>query len=181
MIEPVEAPKVALVVPADVDLAIRLVEFTDSGQQRQFEDLIGCREGYLDRSPRLYTAAGEMRMWVDEVGLLVKHIEHNDRAIAVCRAIGYQVPDVGGTAIFTGGDSEDGEVTLGLPEPLILEFIHAFGGETLPLMLGGEQVGEAIAVEVYCDPSAPLAAIAEAIEAFEAAEARAAAERDDGA
>jgi hypothetical protein len=71
----------------------------------------------VDSSPDLETPYGRMRMWVADDGLLQAEIDHNDRAIAICRAVGYNVPDVGGIAVFTGGTGRMGE-TLGLPDQL---------------------------------------------------------------
>jgi hypothetical protein len=78
----------------------------------------------IDSSPDLTTPYGVMRMWVADDGLLQSEIKHNDRAIAICRAVGYDVPDVGGTAVFTGGTDDDGD-TLGIPDRLCVELIAA--------------------------------------------------------
>lgn len=71
----------------------------------------------IDSSPDLHTPHGRTRMWVADNGLLQPEIEHNDRAIALCRGVGYNVPDVGGVAIFTGGTDPNGD-TLGIPDQL---------------------------------------------------------------
>jgi hypothetical protein len=48
-------------------------------------------------------------LWLDDVGLLKRPIEHNDRAIALCRVVGYVVADLAGTAVITGGATGAGD------------------------------------------------------------------------
>jgi hypothetical protein len=72
----------------------------------------------------IHTPDGDLTMWVSDNGLLVDPIDHNDRAIGICRGCGYDVPDVGGIAVFTGGADEEGD-TLGIPEHLRLRIIGA--------------------------------------------------------
>ena len=61
---------------------------------------IGCDT--VDSSPDLATPDGPVRMWVDDEGLLRQPVAHNDRATAICRALGYDVPDVAGTVARVG-------------------------------------------------------------------------------
>lgn len=118
--------KRALVVPTDPAKPLRIIEFTEADLNDQLHREIGVEPGYLGYSPRLETPVGTMRMWVDDEGLMRSNVVHNDRAIAACRGVGYNVDDVAGVAVFTGGDDGGGN-TLGLSEALIDEFAHAFG------------------------------------------------------
>lgn len=101
-----------LVVPAEWNAEVRVAYFADVVLLKLLYQEIGT--DCVDKSPDLWTPIGTMCMWVADDGLLRPKIEHNDRAIALCRAVGYNVPDVGGVAVFTGGADEAGR-TLGLP------------------------------------------------------------------
>ena len=72
----------------------------------------------VDKSPLLATPYGEMIFWVDDEGLLASPIAHNDRAIALARAVGWNTPDLAGVVVITGGYTEEGE-TLGVPSQLL--------------------------------------------------------------
>ena len=108
---------VALVLPAgelpgDLDPP-RTVTWSESSLLDVLYREIGCDA--VDSSPDLWTPDGAVRMWVDDEGLLRRPIVHNDRAIAICRALGYDTPDVAGVAVFTGGTDEAGG-TLPVPD-----------------------------------------------------------------
>lgn len=77
---------------------------------------IGC--DCVDSSPDLWTPDGAVRMWGDDEGLLRRPVAHNDRALAICRALGYDTPDVGGTVVFTGGTDAEGD-TLTVPDGFV--------------------------------------------------------------
>jgi hypothetical protein len=98
----------ALVVPVDVLEPVRVVEY--SGPQDLLDLLyrqIGC--DHEDPTPELPSRYGSFVLWLDDVGLLKRPIEHNDRAIASCRAVGYDVADLAGTAVITGGATGAGD------------------------------------------------------------------------
>lgn len=61
-------------------------------------------------SRTIRTEAGDLIMWVSDDGLLQDEVQHNDRAIVLCRQLGYNVPDVAGTAVFTGGANAQGYI-----------------------------------------------------------------------
>lgn len=107
----------AIVVPAPLDQPVRLVEWE---KDFQLLGILQRETGYewIDGSPQIHTPSGTVCMWVGDDSLLQDSVDHNDRAIGLCRACGYNVPDVGGTAVFTGGADEDGE-TLSIPAELI--------------------------------------------------------------
>jgi hypothetical protein len=97
----------ALVIPVDVLVPVRVVEYS---RPRDLLDLlyreIGC--DYVDATPELPSRHGSFVLWLDDVGLLKQPVEHNDRAIALCRAVGYAVADLAGTAVVTGGAEGSG-------------------------------------------------------------------------
>lgn len=128
--------KRAIVIPTDPAKPLRIIEFTEADLNDQLHREIGVEPGYLGYSPRLETPLGGMRMWVDDEGLMRSNVVHNDRAIAACRGVGYNVDDVAGVAVFTGGDDGGGN-TLGLSEALIDEFAHAFGEPERAVTGGG--------------------------------------------
>jgi len=84
----------------------RVVEWTVESQ------LLGVlyREIGVDcvDSARVPTPAGVLSMWVDDNGLLTDQPVFNDRAIAMCRAFGYNVAALAGTVVFAGGPTSDG-------------------------------------------------------------------------
>jgi len=100
----------AVLIPADPDRDIEVVLYRKPEQLLDvLYEMIGC--DCVDKTPRLTTQSGdEFRVWVDDVGLRPAEgeIEHNDRAIALCRSVGYEIPDVGGNAVVTGGDDVEG-------------------------------------------------------------------------
>jgi hypothetical protein len=54
---------------------------------------------------------GGLRLWGQDRALLVADPDYNDRAIAICRHFGYQVPALAGPIVFLGavdGDEEAG-------------------------------------------------------------------------
>lgn len=54
---------------------------------------------------------GYVRLWCQDDGLLAAEPDYNDRAIAVCRALGYLVPALAGPVVFIGavqGEDEAG-------------------------------------------------------------------------
>jgi hypothetical protein len=111
----------ALVIPSDVLEPVRLVEYS---RPQDLLDLlyreIGC--DHVDTTPELPSRYGSFVLWVDDVGLLKQPIEHNDRAIGLCRAIGYDVPDLAGTAVITGGADGTGDtrtIPVGLRDHLL--------------------------------------------------------------
>lgn len=115
-----------IAVPAPLDQPIRVVEWErDAELLDVLQREIGAE--WLDSSPQLRTVAGTMCMWVGDDSLLQDPVVHNDRAIVLCRGTGYMVPDVGGTAVFTGGADEEGEM-LSLPAMLIDEIAVAVAG-----------------------------------------------------
>lgn len=118
----------AIVVPTALSEPARLVTFTPTQLLDVLKREIGCE--YVDSSPRLATHLGEFRMWVDDTGLVDGEIDHNDRAIAMCRTVGYNIGDVGGTAVFTGTEDEVGD-TLGLPFGLWGAMLDAFTAATM--------------------------------------------------
>lgn len=74
----------------------------------------------VECTPEIPTPYGVMVMWLDETGLSADPVERNDRAIALCRACGYSVPDIAGTVVITGGAAPDGS-TRGLDDDLLEE------------------------------------------------------------
>jgi hypothetical protein len=98
----------ALVIPADLTAPLRTVQLPHGqGMLRAIERLLGV-DG-LDKTPELVAPNGDQfRIWVDDVGLLAEEVVHNDRAIALCRAIGYTVPDMAGDVVLVGAEPPDG-------------------------------------------------------------------------
>lgn len=107
----------AIVVPPNVADPIRLVEWE---HDHELLAILQRETGYewVDSSPQIHYPAGTICMWVGDDSLLQDVVDHNDRAIGLCRACGYNVPDVGGPAVFTGGADEEGE-TLSIPDELL--------------------------------------------------------------
>lgn len=89
----------ALVLPAELTAAHRIVEFTGDA------DLLPLlhRETGADLVDAATVIPGQLTMWVGDDSLFDDTLEHNDRAIALCRHLGYQIPDVRGAVVFTGG------------------------------------------------------------------------------
>jgi hypothetical protein len=114
----------AMVIPADGTKPVRVV-----GYARQSDLLsllyreIGCE--HVDATPELSSRLGPFVLWLDDVGLLMQPVVHNDRAIALCRAVGYDVADLAGTAVVTGGVGDEGD-TLTLPPVFRDWLLHAF-------------------------------------------------------
>ena len=94
----------ALVIPADPTLPVRVMEYANPGDvTRMIRSEIGCHT--LDLTPQLPSRFGRFVLWVDDNGLNRHPVEHNDRAIALCRASGYDVADLARTAVVTGMDA----------------------------------------------------------------------------
>lgn len=70
---------------------------------------IGVESG-VDSCPIIWTPLGPVHYWCDDTGLLRPRVEHNDRAIALFRHLGYDVPDVPGTIVIVGGVTPDHDV-----------------------------------------------------------------------
>jgi hypothetical protein len=115
----------AVVIPADVTKPVHVVEYE---QQSDLLHLlyreIGC--DHVDATPQLSSRFGQFVLWLDDVGLLRRPIEHNDRATALCRATGYDVPDLAGTAVVTGGANAAGD-TRTVPPELRDRLLRGFG------------------------------------------------------
>ena len=113
----------ALVIPADPSLPVRVVEYA---QPREATSMIrreiGCQ--LLDLTPQLPSRFGRFALWVDDNGLYRQPVEHNDRAVALCRAHGYDVSDLARTVVVTGMDAAGNVRTLppGLRDWLIEAF-----------------------------------------------------------
>jgi hypothetical protein len=114
----------ALVIPADMQQPVRVIEYSrpDELLEVLYRE-IGC--DYVDATPELPSRAGCFVLWLDDVGLLKRPIEHNDRAIALCRAIGYNVADLAGTAVVTGGTDGAGN-TRTIPSALRDQLLATF-------------------------------------------------------
>ena len=113
----------ALVIPADPSLPVRVMEYAHPREvTRMIRREIGCQA--LDLTPQLPSRFGRFVLWVDDNGLYQQPVEHNDRAIALCRASGYDVPDLARTAVVTAMDP-DGNVR-SLPPGLRDWLIDAF-------------------------------------------------------
>lgn len=98
----------AVVIPADPTQPLRLVKLpAGPAMLPAIARVIGC-DG-LDKTPELVAPNGDrFRIWVDDVGLLAAEPAHNDRAIALCRSVGYNVADVAGDVVLVGGAPRDG-------------------------------------------------------------------------
>lgn len=104
----------AVVIPADVAKPVHVVDY--SSPQDLLHLLyreISCE--YVDATPELPSRFGSFVVWLDDVGLYKRPIEHNDRAIALCRAVGYNVADLAGTAVVTGGVDGAGDTRTSHP------------------------------------------------------------------
>jgi hypothetical protein len=98
----------AMVIPADNATSVRVVQYArQSDLLPLLHREIGC--DYVDATPELPSRFGSFVLWLDDVGLLKQPVEHNERAIALCRAVGYDVPDLAGTAVVTGGVGGEGD------------------------------------------------------------------------
>lgn len=99
----------ALLIPAMVLEPVRAVEYSQPGDlSHLLRREIGC--DIVDRTPQLRSRFGPFILWLDDVGLHQHPIRHNDRAIALCRAVGYDVADLAGAAVVTGGAAGSGDI-----------------------------------------------------------------------
>lgn len=101
----------ALVIPAALNQSVRVVEFA---HRRELPGLIrreiGCTN--VDLTPQIPTRFGPFALWLDDNGFYQQPVQHNHRAVALCRAFGYQVPDLARTAVLTAMDGGGNVVTL---------------------------------------------------------------------
>lgn len=102
--------KKAIVLPADPAAPHRIVEWKHNAHGNDFLNMayreIGTPNA-IDSSRIINTPLGPIHYWCDDVGLLQPIIDHNDRGIALFRALGYQVPDIAGTIVIVGGITPD--------------------------------------------------------------------------
>jgi len=127
------ATRQALVVPADPLAPHRLITLPDGQPPAATFALIEREVGadVLGSSPVIVTEAGAFMYWVDDVSLLRDPLEHNDRVIALCRHVGYDVPDVAGTVVITGGpDTDPHAVVAGLDMQLLATLDATFDSLT---------------------------------------------------
>jgi len=94
-----------ILVPVDPTEDHRLVTWDGDGLLPLLYREIG------DRLDAATVAPGRVRLWCQDDGLLAAAPAYNDRAIALCRALGYQVPALAGPIVFIGavrGEDEAG-------------------------------------------------------------------------
>lgn len=126
-------PRRAVVIPAVDHDPIRIITFTEQSLLTDLYREIGVDE--LGWSGLLHTPVGDMRMWCDDNGLIREGgYLRNERALSVCWWIGYQVEEVAGTVVFTGGEGLEGECG-GLSESAVYEFAHAFAAVSIDIHL----------------------------------------------
>jgi hypothetical protein len=116
----------ALVIPAAFDAPLRVIDwpYPPHTDRRTLDVLyaeIGC--DCIDATPAVPTPLGTLLGWSDDVSLLKDQPEYNDRAIALFRHFGYQVPALAGNIVLTGGADPVGD-TLPLP-PALIDWLHA--------------------------------------------------------
>ena len=116
----------ALVIPAAFDTPVRVIDwpYPPHSDRRTLDVLyaeIGCQ--CIDATPAVSTPMGTLLGWSDDVSLLKDQPEYNDRAIALFRHFGYQVPALAGNIVLTGGADPVGD-TLPLP-PALIDWLHA--------------------------------------------------------
>jgi hypothetical protein len=97
----------------------------------------GSQDGFdaATVTPAHGEAPGGLRLWCLDNALLADKPEYNDRAIAVCRHFGYNVPALAGPIAFIG--AIDGEDEAGL-HPIMLRFLQV----TLDRVTGPEWAEE---------------------------------------
>jgi hypothetical protein len=127
----------AVVIPVDETQPARVVTYQS---QRDLLPLlrreIGC--DLVDSTPQLPSKFGPFRLWVDDIGLFRTPIEHNDRAIGLCRVAGYDVPDLAGTAVVTGGHTARGD-TATIPPQLRNLLLEALAPPPAPTDTAGRR------------------------------------------
>jgi hypothetical protein len=115
----------ALVIPAAFDTPLRVIDwpYPPHSDRRTLDVLyaeIGC--DCIDATPAVSTPMGTLLGWSDDVSLLKDQPEYNDRAIALFRHFGYQVPALAGNIVLTGGADPVGD-TLPLP-PVLIDWLR---------------------------------------------------------
>lgn len=98
----------ALVIPADPTVACRLIDVDPEKLLDTLYAEIGTDCVDSGRFPAPFEP-GYGRIWVSDDGLMVERPEYNDRAIALARHMGWEVPALAGTAVVTGGEDPEGE------------------------------------------------------------------------
>ena len=132
----------ALVIPADPAAPVKVIAWPygldsmDSGATlRLLYAEIGCT--CIDATPQVRTPMGiTVCGWSDDVSLLKDQPEYNDRAIAMFRHFGYQVPALAGNIVLTGGADPVGD-TLPLDENLITWLVEVFASVAADLAAQG--------------------------------------------
>lgn len=96
-----------VIVPAEADKPILRFEFDgDRDLMPALHEILGDN---IDLSGQIHSARGRLQMAVRGDSLTRPGADiPNERAIAVCRSSGYNVPDVIGRAAFWGGADEAG-------------------------------------------------------------------------
>jgi hypothetical protein len=102
-----------ILVPADPTAEHRVVTWEGDGLLALLYREVGDNLDAATVVPAAGPLPGGLRLWCQDDALLRPddQIEHNDRAIALCRHFGYNVPDLGGPVVFIGcpgGDQEAG-------------------------------------------------------------------------
>jgi len=115
----------ALVIPTALDPPVRVIDwpYPPHSDRRTLDVLyaeIGC--DCIDATPAVSTPMGTLLGWSDDVSLLKDQPEYNDRAIALFRHFGYQVPALAGNIVLTGGADPVGD-TLPLP-PVLIDWLR---------------------------------------------------------
>jgi hypothetical protein len=121
----------ALVIPADPAVPVKVIAWPyglDSRDSGATLRLLYAEIGAtcIDATPQIRTPMGAVVCgWSDDVSLLKDQPEYNDRAIAMFRHFGYQVPALAGNIVLTGGADPVGD-TLPLDENLITWLVEVF-------------------------------------------------------
>jgi hypothetical protein len=109
------------VIPVSTAEPVRVISQTVETDLGVLRAEIGSER--LDHADFL-TPWGPIQLWVGGDSLLGPRIEHNLRAISLCRDFGYNVADVGGVAVITSYERPSGASVS--PPTQVLDYLQGW-------------------------------------------------------